>query len=47
MDWVTHMIVQSNSQLSHELLEITPDEYVHFSILVALTWKRREFPLSS
>ncbi|HGZ3671092.1 TPA: PI-1 pilus transcriptional regulator RlrA, partial [Streptococcus pneumoniae] len=45
MDWVTHMIVQSNSQLSHELLEITPDEYVHFSILVALTWKRREFPL--
>lgn len=45
MDWVTHMIVQSNSQLSHELLEITPDEYVHFSILVALKWKRREFPL--
>lgn len=45
LDWVKQMIVQSNDYLDEELLEATPGEYIHFSTLVALTWKRRDFPL--
>ncbi|MGT2828475.1 M protein trans-acting positive regulator PRD domain-containing protein [Streptococcus hillyeri] len=40
------MIVQSNLHSKDDSLELLPERYLFFAILVSLTWKRREFPLN-